>query len=415
VSERTEDDDGALAALRRAVARLPDDPALRLHLAELLLTAGEAEEALAHALVVAGQGHEPARAAALADRARRAAARRADPPPAATDSPVAPVHAAEPAAVEDTGLDDIELDAFLRRAVAAEAAEAAEVERARTRFDDVAGLDEVVAEIRGTFLVPLRDPGLRRTYGLTPAGGLLLYGPPGCGKTLIARALAGEADARFIALSLADLVTEGPQSAPAMVQAIFAEARRVAPTVLFLDEVDAVGPRRTQVTGIARAVVTQLLQEMDGIEVRTESVLLLGATNQPWSVDPALRRPGRFDRTLLVLPPDRTGREAILAQHLRDRPVERVDVGDLARRTEGYSGADLRLLCDTAARRVAVGARHGGARPPITGRDLKAALKEVPPSIGPWLEVARNFATFANGSGEYDDLLAYLDRRGRRR
>ncbi len=400
--------DDALDALRHAVAALPDDPALRLHLAEQLGQAGRGAEALAHALVVQDQGYGGDRTAAVI-----AAAHGSTPgPPTPPAPPTAPTPPAAPTP-PNHGIGD-EVDDLLRLAVAADAADRSVADRAELRFDDLVALDSVVDEVRRTFLMPLRDPARRQAYGLSAGGGLLLYGPPGCGKTLVARALAGEADARFLPLSFADLISDHGRSAPEVVQRTFAEARRLAPAVLFLDEVDAVGPQRTQVAGEARAVVTQLLQEMDGVDVHTESVLVLGATNQPWTVDPALRRPGRFDRALLVLPPDRPGRAVIIEHHLRGRPVGRVDHDDVARRTDRYSGADLRLVCDVAASRVAAQAQ-AGARPLITTRDLRAAVREVRPSIGPWLEVARNFATFANGSGEYDELLAYLRASGRRR
>ena len=137
---------------------------------------------------------------------------------------------------------------------------------------------------------------------------------------------------------------------------------------------------------------------------------MLGATNQPWDIDPALRRPGRFDRTLLVLPPDPPARVSILQYHLRDRPVGPVDLQRLAARTEGYSGADLRLVCESAAESALEDSLSSGTNRPIQPADFYRALREVSPSTRPWFDVARNYAMFANEGGAYDDLLAYMRR-----
>jgi SpoVK/Ycf46/Vps4 family AAA+-type ATPase len=150
---------------------------------------------------------------------------------------------------------------------------------------------------------------------------------------------------------------------------------------------------------------------MDGLSNNNDGVFVLGATNHPWDVDVALRRPGRFDRMLLVLPPDELAREAILRYHLRDRPIANVDARKLARKTDGFSGADLAYVCETAAERALLDSARSGSARMIEMGDLEAALREVRPSIGPWLETARNVAQFANENGTYDDLLSYLRRR----
>jgi len=161
----------------------------------------------------------------------------------------------------------------------------------------------------------------------------------------------------------------------------------------------------------ARGTVNQLLSEMDGLADNNEGVFVLGATNHPWDVDVALRRPGRFDRTVLVLPQDAPAREAILRYHLRDRPIANIDPRKLAARTDGYSGADLAHVCETAAERALLDSARSGTVRMIEMRDLEAALTEVQPSIGPWLQTAKNVAQFANQDGSYDELLAYLRKR----
>ena len=190
---------------------------------------------------------------------------------------------------------------------------------------------------------------------------------------------------------------------------VFESARRNTPCVLFLDEVDALGMKRSNLSHSAgRNVVVQLLSELDSTRDDNEGVFVLGATNQPWDIDPALRRPGRFDRALLVLPPDLEARVAILGYHLRDRPVTQVDVESIARRTERFSGADLRLLCETAAERALEESLTTGDARPIGPADFEAALRAAQPSTRPWFEAARSFAMFANQDGVYDDLLAYM-------
>lgn len=290
-----------------------------------------------------------------------------------------------------------------------------EIEPSTVRFADVGGLDAVKQRLEIAFLGPMRNPELARLYGKSLAGGLLLYGPPGCGKTFIARAVAGELGARFYAVSLADVLDHYLGDTERNVQAIFETARRNAPCVLFLDEVDAIGHRRSRIgsgwTGM-RGAVNQLLHEMDSVANPATGaragVFVLAATNHPWDIDPALRRPGRLDRTILVLPPDRPAREAILGYHLRQRPVAGVDVAAVARRTADFSGADLAHLCDTAAELALESSVRTGRVRPIDMSDVDAALRQVSPSTGPWLQTARNVAMFANSGGEYDDLLAYL-------
>jgi SpoVK/Ycf46/Vps4 family AAA+-type ATPase len=193
--------------------------------------------------------------------------------------------------------------------------------------------------------------------------------------------------------------------------AIFATARRKAPCVLFFDELDALGQKRalTRHHPAARSLAAQFLTELDGVGTENQGVFILGATNHPWDVDSALRRPGRFDRVLLVLPPDQPAREAILAYHLRDRPVAPgVAVGAVARRTDGFSGADLAHLVESAAERALMDSMELGEVRPIDEGDVAHALAEVRPSIRGWFQQARQHALFANEGGMYDDLLDYI-------
>jgi AAA+ superfamily predicted ATPase len=417
-------DPSVIAALEASVAAAPDNAALRLHLAGLLVEAGRAGDALTHlrqVLVTAPDNLEAldlaARAATitgddeLAARYRRlstalgSAVERPTPSPEAPETrvPVTPI----PAPVgNDVG--DTDWDAFLREVLGQDDID---VERPTVTLADVGGLEAVKHRLTTSFLAPMKNPELRKMYGKSLQGGLLLYGPPGCGKTFLARAVAGELKARFFSVGLHDVLDMWLGKSEQNLHAVFETARRHTPCVLFLDEVDALGLKRSNLSHSAgRNVVVQLLTELDSTRSENEGLFVLGATNQPWDLDPALRRPGRFDRMLLVLPPDLPARAAILEYHLRDRPAGDVDVNALAELTDGYSGADLRLLCESAAEAAMESSLETGTARPIGQADVARALRDVRPSTRPWFEVARNYAMFANDGGVYDDLLAFIKR-----
>ena len=398
-----------LDSLRAAVAAAPEDVPLRLHLAGLLLSGGHRDEAIQLAASVLQR--DPANAAALA-LLRGELDSDLSSQGQVADAPVpAPVAASEAEVLRR--LDD-EFAGVVPPQFADDEPDpgAYQVEAAGLTLADVGGMVEVKARLEASVLAPLRNPELGRLFGKSLRGGLLLYGPPGCGKTFIARAVAGEMGARFLAVSVADVLDMYVGQSERNVREVFDIARRNAPCVIFLDEVDALGQKRSQRRNSAsRGSVNQLLSEMDGVSRSNEGVFVLGATNHPWDVDVALRRPGRFDRMLLVLPPDAAAREAILRYHLRDRPIANIDVAKLARKTDGLSGADLAYVCEVGAERALMDSVRTGKVRMIEMGDLLAAVAEVKPSVGAWMETARNVAQFANDDGTYDDLLAYLRRR----
>lgn len=236
-----------------------------------------------------------------------------------------------------------------------------------------------------------------------------MYGPPGCGKTHLARATAGEVQAHFLSVGIHDVLSMWMGQSEQQLHALFEQARSHSPCVLFFDEVDALGANRSDMRGGAgRQLINQFLSELDGLQEKNEGLLVLAATNAPWHLDPAFRRPGRFDRVIFVPPPDVGARKSILEIHLRGKPVQSVDADAIAKKTEGCSGADLRGIVDRAVERKLEEALESGHAAPLTTKDLLAAAKEARATTTEWFSTARNHALYANEGGVYDDILAYL-------
>jgi SpoVK/Ycf46/Vps4 family AAA+-type ATPase len=252
-----------------------------------------------------------------------------------------------------------------------------------------------------------------KAYKVTARGGLLLYGPPGCGKTHIAKAVSGELGASFYQVGIADVLHRWFGESERSIRAVFDTARRNAPCVLFFDEVDALGHRRSALSGSSgmRTVVNALLEELDSATSANDGVYVLGATNAPWDVDPAMRRPGRFDRMVFVGLPDLEARAGIIKFHLKDRPVAGIDLNSIAKGTDGFSGADLAHICDSATQLAMADSMRSGQVRPVTMADIDAAKAQIRPSTGPWFETARNVVEFANNDGTYDELAKFLRRR----
>ncbi|AAL62959.1 AAA family ATPase, possible cell division control protein cdc48 [Pyrobaculum aerophilum str. IM2] len=276
------------------------------------------------------------------------------------------------------------------------------IEVPRVRWEDVGGLENVKQELREAVEWPLKYPDKFKKFGLRPPKGILLFGPPGTGKTLLAKAVATESGANFIAVRGPEIFSKWVGESEKMVREIFRKARMAAPAVVFIDEIDALATARGLGGDslVTERVVAQLLAEMDGIKA-LENVVVIAATNRPDLVDPALLRPGRFDRIIYVPPPDFKARLDILLIHTRSTPLAKdVDLEELARRTEGYSGADLELLVREAtflALREDINAKE------VSMRHFEEAMKKVRPSITPdmlkfyesWLEKARQLTVSA--------------------
>jgi AAA+ superfamily predicted ATPase len=279
-------------------------------------------------------------------------------------------------------------------------------------FADVGGLDDVKQAIKMKIIKPFLTPGLFEKFKKKSGGGLLFFGPPGCGKTFIARATAGECKAHFKPVRITDILDPYFGQSEQNISAIFSVARAQKPCILFFDEIDSIGFNRAKTsTDMMRSVVDQLLSEIDGIDSNTEKILIIGATNMPWDVDPALRRPGRFDKTIFVPPPDQNAREVIFNLKMAGKPCdEQIDYSVLAQESELFSGADIENVIDLATENVLEEILTTGVERNITQEDLLVALKSTKPSTIEWLRTISNYVKYANQSGFYDEVRNYLTR-----
>lgn len=285
----------------------------------------------------------------------------------------------------------------------------AEVEKPSVDFTSVGGMDKVKEEISMKIIYPLQHRDMFAAYGKKIGGGILMYGPPGCGKTHLARATAGEIDANFISVGISDVLEMWIGSSERNLKAIFNNARVNKPCVLFFDEVDALGARRSDMHGgSGRQLINQFLSELDGVDGDNDGLLILGATNAPWHMDTAFRRPGRFDRVLFVPPPDQPGRASVLKVLLENKPIRDIDYQALAKKTDRFSGADLKAIVEVTVEEKLQQAMRTGVPEPITTKDLLKAIKQVRPSTHEWFATARNHALYSNEGGLYDDVLNYL-------
>jgi transitional endoplasmic reticulum ATPase len=267
-----------------------------------------------------------------------------------------------------------------------------EARRADVTYDDIGGLGDTVDQVREMVELPLRHPELFQRLGIDPPKGVLLYGPPGTGTTLLARAVANETEAQFFSIAGPEIMGRHYGESEQRLRDVFQQAQQNAPSIIFIDEIDSIAPKREEVTGeVERRIVAQLLTLMDGLEPR-QNIIVIGATNRREAIDEALRRPGRFDREILIGVPDQPGRREVLAIHTRGMPLtEDVDLDEIARVTYGFVGADLSALAREAAmeslRRILPDINLKDGIPPeamerlrVSRGDFMNALKRVQPS-----------------------------------
>lgn len=415
--------DTVIKTLLSALEQNPDDLCMRLHIADLMLTAADYENSASHYDVVLQK--EPANLSALKGAAQ-AARELGDETKAdgyeqllnalgATNVSTSSASSSNVTSIspsnDSPGNNQNEQPAKLKAVEESENVTVGPWEDIEVpiTLDDVGGMESVKKRLNMAFLAPLKNPDMMKMYGKNLKGGLLLYGPPGCGKTFIARALAGELGATFMSIGLSDVLDMWLGESEKKLHEIFETARRKAPAVLFFDEIDALGQKRSQMKNSGgRTIVNQLLAEMDSVGSDNKNVFILGATNHPWDVDTALRRPGRFDRITLVLPPDVEARMKILEYHMRERPVENINYKQIALQADQFSGADVAHLCETAVEFAMHDSIESGEVRSINMDDFKKAISEIQPSTRPWFETAKNYAMFANEGGVYDELLEYL-------
>ncbi len=312
------------------------------------------------------------------------------------------------------GFADAELDEALRLKVGDifdeyEMDEMGFIQKSEVTFKDVGGLENIKREINLKIIKPLENPEIYKKFGKKIGGGILLYGPPGCGKTFLAKATAGEINANFINVTISDILDMYVGKSEQNLAETFEIARDHRPTVIFFDEVDALGANRHEMRNTSgRHVINTFLAEMDGLESDNEGLLIIGATNTPWALDNAFRRPGRFDRIIFVPPPDEEARERIFELALKDKPAENVDTKKLASLTKKYSGADIIAVIDIATESKLEIALETGEIQPINTKDLVQAIKLHRPTTTDWFNTAKNYALYSNQSGMYDDILKYL-------
>lgn len=420
------DHDDFLGVIEAEVAQDPSNLALREDFITLLLER-DADRAAAEIAAFEAHGGDATRVRVL--RARLMAARLrggsgapaatadaapaapapAPPPPAPPAAPPAPPTSQTPPAPIPTPAADDVRDAAIRQPGLWDA------ERPAVTLDDVAGLAEVKQHLDSTFLAPLRNPELAAAFGQKPGGSLLMYGPPGCGKTFIAKAIAGDLGASFIHVTLADLLSKWIGDSEKAIQSVFDDARAAAPCVIFFDEFDALGGRRTSGGGGSqsmRMIVTQLLEELDGVASDNDGVYFLAATNRPWDIDPALRRPGRIDKTVLVLPPDAVARAAILLGELEGKPADDVDAVAVAAASEGFSGADIAQVAKIALQRSLTASMSAGEIVPVTTSALLEAAAGITPSTRSWFDQVAPVLEYGVDDGTFEQLRAYRVKHG---
>lgn len=279
----------------------------------------------------------------------------------------------------------------------------------RTRFDDIAGLEDLKRTIRLQIIEPFLRTGLFAKFKKRAGGGVLLYGPPGCGKTMIARAVATECRAEFVSVGISDVLNLYIGESERNLAALFEKARHNRACVLFFDEIDALGYARSKANSEhTRQIVNEFLAQLDGFGTDNHDVLILAATNMPWDVDSALKRPGRFSRQVFVPPPDEAARAHIVELKLQGVPHEDIDARSIAAHTPHFSGADIEGLVELAKDYVLEEHLTRNIERGLQQEDLLRAMRSATASTLDWLRTARNLVKYAGADDSYSEVGRYL-------
>jgi ATP-dependent 26S proteasome regulatory subunit len=276
-------------------------------------------------------------------------------------------------------------------------------------FKDIAGLEDLKRTVRLQIIEPFLRPVLFAKFKKRAGGGVLLYGPPGCGKTMMARAVASECRAEFISVGISDILNMYIGESERNLAAIFTKARAHRPCVLFFDELDALAFARSKASSEhSRQVVNEFLSQLDGFDADNQQVLILAATNMPWDVDSAMKRPGRFTRQVFVAPPDEAARAHIVELKLEGVPHEQIEPRAVAAATPHFSGADIEGVVELAKEYVLEEHITRGVDRAVQQHDLLRAAKSAKASTLDWLRTARNLVKYAGADDAYSDVDAYL-------
>jgi len=273
-------------------------------------------------------------------------------------------------------------------------------------FADIGGLENVKEEIRKSIIYPFTHKELYKLYGQKAGECILLYGPPGCGKTMMAKAAAKECGADFISVKTSSIVSKWVGASEKNIKQVFDTARGSERAIIFFDEIDSIAVRRSESEEYAKRVVNELLAQMDGVDTSHDDLLVLAATNEPWAIDPALRRPGRFSKLVFIPEPDLEARIAIFGIQLKKRPIaDDVNMQKLARITGSYSGADIAAICKEAADIPLGEALRGGEARKIKMQDFLQAIKQRKPSIISWYISAKDQIMHTGETDAFEDIL----------
>lgn len=410
------DDSDDRLALEQQLLRAPFDAALRTRYVDALLAAAAWDEALHQQQGPQSAAGQQRAALALLGRGNREEALRRYGQArrlegfAPDDALEALVAEAQPSN-EAPGAGRPRLQVVGGGTAAADVRAIQQVSEEKVRFSSIVGMEELKKTIRLKIIEPYLNPGLFARFRMGSGGGLLLYGAPGCGKTMLARAVANECSAAFVPVGISDVLNMYVGESERNLAAMFDKARSQAPAVLFFDELDALAYARSKSQGnTTRTVVNEFLSQLDGIGRENRGVLVLAATNMPWDVDGAMKRPGRFSRQVFVPPPDAAARAEMLRIKLTGVPAEAdLSLDAVARRAEHYSGADIDGLIELA-KESALHDSLGGQERGLTAADFDAALERMQPSTLDWLRTVRNVVKYAGDDGSYKDVEQYLKR-----